>query len=111
MSGKTPNIDRKRAYETYLQGVQMFAKMAGIRLPLIAKRDAPLLIHTVSYFKNGVHPDPENVRKAVSDALFYTGKGGRGKGSGDKYCGGSFLPPLYDKENPRVEIIIEELDI
>lgn len=39
----------------------------------------------------------------MKDALFY---GLKGKQGGDKYTGGSYDPPLYDKENPRVEITL-----
>lgn len=75
------------------------------------------MIRTISYFKNGVHADPGNVQKGVCDALFYDqekaamaklkGKRGTAKGD-DKYTGGSFPPPRYDKDNPRVIVIIED---
>ena len=44
----------------------------------------------------------------VTDALFYKGHLGKGKRKGDdKHTGGSFLAPLYDKNNPRTLVIIE----
>lgn len=97
--GKVPNWARMKQYHSYMMEVQRCAKLAGIALPLTATKDAPILIKTKAYFPNGVHCDPENVRKGVSDALFYGG-------SGDKHTGGSFPPPLYDKANPRVEVEI-----
>lgn len=99
--GKHPNWKRMNAYRDYKALVQMCAKAAGIPIPLHATKDEPVMIATKAYFKNGVHCDPENVRKGISDALFY-GAGG----TGDKYCAGWFLYPLYDAENPRVEVEI-----
>lgn len=97
--------------------VQRDARASGIKLPLIATKERPLMIRTISYFKNGVHPDPGNVQKGICDALFYDeekaavakvrGKKSTGKGD-DKYTGGSFPPPRYDKSNPRVIVIIED---
>lgn len=99
-------------YIAYKKLVQIHARMAGIKLPLKAVKDRPLMIRTVSYFKNGVHPDPGNVQKGVCDALFYkvnrqTGTIGKGD---DKYTGGSFPPPRYDKGNPRVIVIIKDYE-
>jgi hypothetical protein len=98
-------------YVAYKDLVQWHARAAGIRLPLVATKDRPLMIRTIAYFKDGNHPDPGNVQKGVCDALFYdidkmsekkTRKGD------DKYTGGSFPPPRYDKKNPRVVVIIED---
>lgn len=69
-------------------------------LPLEATKDRPLRIETVSYFRNGRHPDPENVHKGIVDALFRWSLGG------DRHVGGTFRPPLYDKDNPRVEVLV-----
>jgi len=63
-------------------------------------RERPVSIYTRAFFADGRHPDPENVRKAIADALFY------GQPGGDKYTGGAFCPPVYDKSNPRVEVVI-----
>lgn len=100
--GKQPNWKRKVAYENYKKLVQHCAFAAGVP-QLIATKDRPLWIHTTAYFPNGVHCDPGNVQKGVVDALFYRKRGG------DKHTGGSFEPPLYDKDNPRVEVVIEEM--
>jgi len=104
-------------YVVYKDLVQREARAVGIKLPLVATKDRPLMIRTIAYFKDGSHPDPGNVQKGVCDALFYDpekaamaklkGKRSTGKGD-DKYTGGSFPPPRYDKLNPRVVIIIED---
>lgn len=99
-----------RAYVEYKKLVQFYARSSGIRLPLKATKDHPLIIKTISYFKNGTHPDPGNVQKGVVDALFYREERlGKSTGKGDdKFTGGGFPPPLYDKNNPRVIIIIKD---
>ncbi len=109
--------DNYKRYVVYKELVQREATAAGIKLPLQATKDRPLMIRTVAYFKNGKHPDPGNVQKGVCDALFYDqkkaamaklkGRKSTGKGD-DKYTGGSFPPPRYDKLNPRVIVIIED---
>lgn len=60
----------------------------------------PLFIGTVAYFRNGVHPDPENTHKLVKDALFHKVPGG------DKWTGGVYEKPHYDKLHPRVEVCV-----
>ncbi len=87
-----------------MKEVRRCAAEAGVPLPLAPTKDSPLIIKTIAYFKNGIHCDPENVRKAVSDALVYDPEKKRGD---DKYTGGIFPPPKYDKENPRTVIIIK----
>lgn len=104
--GKVPNRKRMKQYHTYQDVVRYHALMAGISLPLQATKDKPLSINTVAYFPDGVHCDPGNVQKGICDALFYAPRGQ--KRGNDKYTGGFFMPPLYDKENPRVVVTIEE---
>lgn len=101
--GKTPNWRRMKRYHAYMVLVQQCAALAGLRLPLRASRERPVVISVWSYFASGVHCDPGNVQKGVCDALFWAPRGQR-KGGGDKYTGGSFSPPRYDKLNPRVEV-------
>ena len=60
------------------------------------------MVFTRCYFSKGTHADPENVHKGIKDALFYQ----KGGGTADKYTGGGYLPPMYDKDNPRVEVIV-----
>lgn len=103
--GRKPNWTRKAAYIAYKRMVQFCAVEAGLELPLKATPERPLIIDVVPYFSSGVHCDPENVRKGVSDALFYAGSG-QAKGNGDKYTGGSFPPPRYDQARPRVEVTV-----
>jgi hypothetical protein len=89
-------------YWKYCECVRLCARAAGAKLPLTAARNRPLMLFTRAYFSNGVHADPENVHKGIKDALFYT----KGKGTADKYTGGQYLPPMYDPDNPRVEVIL-----
>lgn len=117
---KLYNADYKK-YVDYKELVQLYAKASGIKLPLVATKDRPLMIRTVAYFRDGNHPDPDNVNKGIRDALFYekdavvrrAKKGVKitrrknGKGH-DKYTGGSFPPPLYDAKNPRVIVTIKD---
>ncbi len=91
---------RKTKYIEYKKLVQ---SLCPIELPLRADVTHPILVETQAYFEHGTHPDPENVHKGIKDALFY---GLKGKGGGDKYTGGSYDPPLYDKENPRVIVTL-----
>lgn len=67
---------------------------------LNATKLAPLLIGTVAYFVNGIHPDPENVHKLTKDALFWKVRGG------DKWTGGVYVPPRYSREQPRTEVFV-----
>jgi len=98
-------------YTEYKKLVQLQARLSGIRLPLVATKERPLMIRTIAYFDGGNHPDPGNVQKGVCDALFYDefkNSGKKTRKGDDKYTGGSFPPPRYDKENPRVVVIIED---
>lgn len=106
-------------YHDYQRTVRQVAAMAGIKLPVKATSDHPLKFTTISYFSSKVHPDPENVHKGIKDALFWEPKddmskfvrkmNGETKGTADKYTAGYYDAPLYDKENPRVEVIIEKI--
>jgi len=91
------------AYWQYMEDTRKVAKhKAKMPIPLESPRDQPLMIFTRCYFKDGRHPDPENVHKGIKDALFYKAK------DGDKHTGGHYLPPLYDKQNPRVDVFIRQ---
>lgn len=101
---------RYKYYADYKKIVQFYARSVGIKLPLVATKDRQLTIRTIAYFKNGRHPDPENVNKGIRDALFYDEHHVRGNKSAkgdDKHTGGSFTPPKYSK-NPRVIVIIKD---
>lgn len=97
---------RVQKYEDYRDTVRMFAREAGIRNIKITA-EAPLYFHTRAFFKNRVHGDPENIHKAIVDAVCYNPDGGKGSRS-DKFTGGAFAPPRYDKKNPRVEVVIAD---
>ena len=83
-----------------------------ISLPLQASKDAPIYLDTIAYFPSGVHCEPENVHKLVKDSLFYIEKNPvkKTKRGSDKYTGGMYLDPCYDKENPRVEVTLYTRD-
>jgi hypothetical protein len=85
---------------------QEFADDFGVD-HLIATKVEPLFIYTEAYFRGGVHCDPENVHKLAKDSLFYNTPAG--KGAADKYTGGCYAGPLYDKENPRTDMFIWKL--
>lgn len=106
--GARPDWKRMKRYHSFQAHIRLTAMKAGIHLPLHASKEEPLHVRVVSYFHNGVHSDPGNVQKGVCDALFYRPKtpGTRRTGGGDKWTGGSFEPPRYDKENPRCEVTI-----
>lgn len=87
-------------YHDYKRSIQIEARAIGIRLPLRAEEQQPVMVHTQCFFENRRHPDPENVQKGVVDALFYGAVGG------DKYVGGSYAPPAYHKY-PRVHVVVE----
>lgn len=88
-------------YRDFAEAVRLQAAIAGLR-SVVATRDRPLVVHTRAFFANGTHPDPENVHKAVVDALFYGAKGR------DKYTGGAYSPPRYDRSVPRVEVVVAD---
>lgn len=75
-------------------------KEERISFPFLAtsREGARYFVQTVAFFRNGTHADPENVHKLLKDSLFYKVK------RGDKYTGGIYADPIYDKENPRVEV-------
>lgn len=103
--GRSP---RYKKYREYCALVREHASIAGVEIPMTASREEPLFIKVIAYFRDGVHADVENVRKGCVDALFYcpfTKKKGD-----DKWVAGSFPLPKYDKEEPRLVVIIKEPD-
>ena len=105
VQGARPDWARLKKYRAWKAHVQTCAALAGIKLPLTASRDRPLQIATHAYFKTRVHADPENVHKGIVDALFWHPE--KGKRGSDKHVGGEFNHPLYDKQRPRVFVVIE----
>lgn len=102
LSGKQ-RWDRRRKYNEYCKSVRIIAACAGVRSKLTITEEAPLYFHTRAFFKNRSHGDPENIHKAIVDAVCYASKGKK-----DKYTGGCFIPPRYDARNPRVEVVIAD---
>ena len=102
--------DRYKEYVNYKAKVQECARNAGMKLPLVATKDRQLMINTIAYFRDGRHPDPENINKGVRDALFYKEKSyfNKSRKGDDKHTGGHFVPPRYDKENPRVLVTVKD---
>ncbi len=101
-----------RRFAEYADKVRQFAERAGVPLPLYADEKNQIIVKTIAYFPNRVHADSPNVNKGVCDALFYDplakllGKRKTGKGD-DKHAGAIAPPPRYDKENPRVVVILK----
>lgn len=90
-----------RRYIAYANETVLRCKNECGRLPVPGTKTAQVRIDVFPVFANGVHPDPENVRKGIVDALYYD----RG---GDKYVWGLTGFARYDPDNPRVEVFIDE---
>lgn len=88
----------------FMKEVRKYARIAGVPLPLDSSFENQIIVKTKAYYKNRVHCDPENTRKAVVDALFYDES--KKKRCSDKYVGGSHDPPLYSKESPRTVVVV-----
>ena len=88
MTGRGKFTARAKRYHAWMVAVQVEARKAGFRLPMEATEAAPLRIDAYATFKNRRHPDPENVRKGIVDALFYGG-------NGDKFVFGYHAAPRY----------------
>lgn len=85
--------DRIRRYLRYKEATLMIvAPFSFDRAPR-----NKVFLNVTCYFKNRKHPDPENVRKGISDAIF----------TQDKYVAG-LIDFFYDQANPRVEVEIVE---
>lgn len=106
--GKVPGGDRLKRYLAWREHVCLFAGLAGVQTPMVVTKDKPIYVYTEALFRSGVHADPENVNKAIRDALAYVPKGYSAilKRGSDKWMGGADALPQYDKENPRVEVYI-----
>ena len=102
--GFVPDSVKKRVadYKDFRDRVVVAARQARLCTPVEADSQYIVHVETTAYFKNGVHSDPENVHKGLVDSLFYGTNG-----LGDKWTGGWFAAPLYDREKPRVEVTIE----
>lgn len=90
-------------YKDWMDEVRAHAIVNGLKLPLYCDRENPVFVGAIPFFTNGIHCDPENVRKGACDALFYLSKEEK---NNDKHTSGWFSHPQYDKENPRTIILV-----
>ena len=89
--GARPNWTRMNEYHAWKDHVRVHVADV-LPVPSAAR---PVRLDVWCYFESGTHPDPENIRKGVVDALFP---------KGDKYVYGYHHFPQYDAAAPRVEI-------
>ena len=97
--GARPNWTRMKQYHHYRDHVVRCAQIAGLRPPLTASEASRLRIDVRLHSKGRVHPDPENIRKGVVDALFYRA------GKSDRYVWGTLWQTVYDVE-PKVIVVV-----
>lgn len=80
----------------------------GLECPLFVTRDNPLCVVTCAVYSSYVFSDPQNVSKALIDALFWIDpkkkKDMEVKGQGDKYVCGVWYLNIVDKENPHTKV-------
>lgn len=93
--GKQPNWTRMKEYHAWKDHVR---KAAALGVPECGA-SRPVRLDVWCYFGSGVHPDPENVRKGIVDALFP---------NGDKWVFGYHHHPLYS-DAPHVLVEISEV--
>lgn len=91
---------RAKDLARYKETVRRCALGPGPQLPVVGTEAHPIMIRTRAYFRDRRHGDPESIHRAVKDALWPH------KNGGDKYTGGSYDFPLYDPDDPRVEVEI-----
>ena len=92
---------RAQRYISFKKAVQAEARKAGLRLPLVATKDRPVLVATRCSYPNAkAIPDCSNVQKAAEDALCYGAKGG------DKYVAGFYAPSIFGVKQAIVEILV-----
>ena len=108
--GSRPAGSRLAQYQSWREHVRASAAKVGFKLPLMVLEHEPIYVYVVAYFVDRRHPDVENVRKGIVDALFYVTKAekqllGEGAGS-DKWVAGAHSLPRYDKEDSRVEVFV-----
>ena len=96
LPGRGRFSDRAKKYHAYRSVVEVYARKAGLRLPLEASEAAPLRIDVYCTFRNRRHFDVENIRKGCIDALF--------RGSNDKWVFGYHAAPRYIADVPDGEV-------
>lgn len=98
-------IGRYLDWKSYVQQCCYFTAQINGRRALkaeilnIVKQDRKVQLDCMIYFADKKHGDPDNIRKAIQDAIF----------ANDKYVVGS-VDYQYDREKPRVEITIMKGD-
>lgn len=86
--GNLPHVKRYRAWKE-------FVRICSLQVKFNRNPIDKIRLDVMIYFKNKKHPDPENVRKGIQDALF----------ENDKYVIGCYDFD-YDKDDPRCEVEI-----
>ena len=104
---------RARRYHRWCQKVRVCALASGfLKLPL-PSRDGSVQVDVVCWFPAKRHPEPENVRKGIVDALYYPRwLPMRRKmvvelarvGHLDRFVYGRHGPAQYSTDHPRVEV-------
>ena len=101
-----------KRYCAYRDKVVIYALKAGLQLPLKPTREKVYHIMTTAIYRvgKGKVPDPENVAKAVKDALCYRGRmPGKKKGYGDDFwTSGEYNHPMFGAE-PCVVVTVREV--
>jgi hypothetical protein len=104
--GSTPNFARLAEYQSWKQHVVSHFPKNFTTIPesltsqlerSANSPDSAVMLTVKCWFANGVHPDVENVRKSIVDSVFP---------GGDKWVSGYVPLPMYDAENPRVEVYL-----
>ena len=104
---------RAKRYHRWCQKVRVCALAAGfLKLPL-PSRDRAVQVDVACWFPSKRHPEPENVRKGIVDALYYPRwlpmrrkmlEEAGAVGHLDRFVYGGHGPPRYCPEHPRVEV-------
>ena len=90
--------------------VREAASQAGLECPLFVTRDEPMCVLTCAVYPTWTFSDPQNVSKALIDALFWVSpqqkKERTVRGQGDKYVCGAWYLNIVDKKNPHTKVWI-----
>lgn len=88
--------------------VREVARLAGLEYPLLVSKEQPMAVVTLAVYSSWVFSDPQNVSKALIDALFWIHpkqkKELKVKGQGDKYVCGAWFLNKVEKENPHTQV-------
>ena len=95
-SRKSGQVKRYRDYKKWLARILYYERHLE-KCNLEPDKDNKVYLYVHIYFSNHRHGDPENIRKAIQDAIYKQ----------DKYVAGC-VDFGYDRDNPRVVITILE---